>query len=171
MANPTCRTCDRSADAGAYCSSCAAGIMATALNPHSRGRSKKLPPRSRALPRDQSLRPATYPVNSACSGSPVLSLHGVTIIRKIAACWACGRTFWVCRLRERNFCSGKCRVRHHRAGFRKPGPLNLGQNIRWHGVGQSPMSALESISRSAPGSIFKSPLERAWYRVCLPVSM
>ena len=47
---------------------------------------------------DQSLRPATYPVNSACSGSPVLSLHGVTIIRKIAACWACGRTFWVWRL-------------------------------------------------------------------------
>ena len=49
--------------------------------------------------------------------------------------------------------------------------LNLGQNTRWHGVGQSPMSALESISRSAPGSIFRSPLERAWYRVCLPVSM
>ena len=33
MANPTCRNCDRSADAGAYCSSCAAGIMANALNP------------------------------------------------------------------------------------------------------------------------------------------
>ena len=49
--------------------------------------------------------------------------------------------------------------------------LNLGQNTRWHGVGQSPMSALESISKSAPGSIFRSPLERAWYRVCLPVSM
>ena len=30
MANPTCRNCDRSADAGAYCSSCAAGIMAKA---------------------------------------------------------------------------------------------------------------------------------------------
>ena len=28
MSNPTCRTCDRSADAGAYCRSCAAGIMA-----------------------------------------------------------------------------------------------------------------------------------------------
>ena len=43
-------------------------------------------------------------------------------MRKIAACWTCGRTFWVWRLRERNFCSGKCRVRHHRSAFRKPGP-------------------------------------------------
>ena len=50
MANPTCRNCDRSADVGAYCSSCAAGIMASALKPHFRGRSKKLPPRSRTLP-------------------------------------------------------------------------------------------------------------------------
>ena len=33
MANPTCRNCDRRADAGPYCSSCAAGIMANALNP------------------------------------------------------------------------------------------------------------------------------------------
>ena len=33
MANPTCRNCDRSADAGAYCSSCPAAIMAKALNP------------------------------------------------------------------------------------------------------------------------------------------
>ena len=37
MANPTCRNCDRSADAGAYCSTCAAGIMAIALDPHFRG--------------------------------------------------------------------------------------------------------------------------------------
>ena len=33
MANAKCRTCDRAADAGAYCSSCAATIMAKALNP------------------------------------------------------------------------------------------------------------------------------------------
>ena len=51
MANPSCRTCDRSADAGAYCSSCAAGIMASALNPHFRGRRKKLPPGQGTLPR------------------------------------------------------------------------------------------------------------------------
>ena len=51
MANATCRNCDRSADAGAYCSSCAAGIMATALNPHFRGRRKRLPPGQRTLPR------------------------------------------------------------------------------------------------------------------------
>ena len=42
-------------------------------------------------------------------------------MRKIAACWTCGRTIWVWRLRERNFCSGKCRVRHHRSAFRKTG--------------------------------------------------
>ena len=51
---------------------------------------------------------------------PGLALHGVTIMRKIAACWTCGRTFWVWRLREHNFCSGKCRVRHHRSAYRKP---------------------------------------------------
>ena len=56
-------------------------------------------------------------------------------------------------------------------GLQEARALNLTQNTRWHGVGQSSMSTLESISRSAPGSIFKSPLERAWYRVCLPVSM
>ena len=42
MANPTCRNCDRSADAGAYCGSCAAAIMAKALNPFFGGKWKKL---------------------------------------------------------------------------------------------------------------------------------
>ena len=50
MTNPTCRNCDRSADTGAYCSSCAAGIMASALNPHFRSRRKRLPIKQRALP-------------------------------------------------------------------------------------------------------------------------
>ena len=49
MANRTCRTCDRAADAGAYCSSCAAGIMAKALNPFHGRRRKKLPERTRRL--------------------------------------------------------------------------------------------------------------------------
>ena len=49
MAKPTCRTCGRSADA--YYSSCAAGIMASALNPHFQGRRKKLAPGQRTLPR------------------------------------------------------------------------------------------------------------------------
>ena len=54
MANAKCRSCDHAADAGAYCSSCAAGIMANALNPFFGGRRKKLlwpePPRpSQAL--------------------------------------------------------------------------------------------------------------------------
>ena len=53
MANVPCR--NRAADAGAYCSSCAAGIMASALNPHFCGRRKKLPPGQGVLPR----RPAT----------------------------------------------------------------------------------------------------------------
>ena len=56
-------------------------------------------------------------------------------------------------------------------GVQEARSFNVGQNTRWHGVGQSSISTLESISRSAPGSIFKSPLARAWYRVCLPVSM
>ena len=51
--------------------------MTSALNPHFRG--------------GQDPRPATHPVNSACSGSPSLALHGVTIMRKIVACWTCGR--------------------------------------------------------------------------------
>ena len=50
MANPTCRNCDRGADAGAYCGSCAAGIMASALNPHFRGLRKKLPSEQPTLP-------------------------------------------------------------------------------------------------------------------------
>ena len=43
MANPTCRNCDRSADDGAYCSSCAAAIMTSTINPRFHGRRKRLP--------------------------------------------------------------------------------------------------------------------------------
>ena len=42
LANAKCRTCDSSADAGAYCNSCAAAIMAKALNPFFGGKRKKL---------------------------------------------------------------------------------------------------------------------------------
>ena len=72
MANPTCRNCNRSADAGAYCSSCAAGIMASALNPHFRQDKGH-------FHGDQDPLPTTLQVNSACSGSPRVALHGVTI--------------------------------------------------------------------------------------------
>ena len=41
MGNGTCRRCRRAADAGAYCGSCAADIMARALNPRYGGRRKK----------------------------------------------------------------------------------------------------------------------------------
>ena len=78
--------------------------------------------------RDQGPRPVTHLANSGYSGSSGISvtgcndnLPGVTIIRRMATCWTCGRTYWVWRLRERNFCSGKCRVRHHRSrGYRNP---------------------------------------------------
>ncbi len=43
MANAKCRTCDRAVGAGAHCTSCAAGIMAKALNPFFGGRRKKHP--------------------------------------------------------------------------------------------------------------------------------
>ena len=43
MANGTCRRCDRPPEAGLYCNSCAADVMAKALNPFHGGRRKKLP--------------------------------------------------------------------------------------------------------------------------------
>ena len=43
MANAKCRTCDRAAEAGAYCSSRAAAIMAKALNSYFGGQRKRLP--------------------------------------------------------------------------------------------------------------------------------
>ena len=45
MTNAKCRSCDHAAAAGAYCSSCAAGIKAKALNPFFlRGTEKEAPP-------------------------------------------------------------------------------------------------------------------------------
>ena len=41
MVSAKCRSCDSTADAGAYCNSCAAGIMAKALNPFIVSRRKK----------------------------------------------------------------------------------------------------------------------------------
>lgn len=41
MANAKCRRCGRAAGGGVYCSSCAATIMAKALNPRYGGRRKK----------------------------------------------------------------------------------------------------------------------------------
>ena len=62
MANAKCRTCDEAAAAGAYCSSCAADIMANAFNPFYGGRRKKLPGQQGRLPS----RPAqTFPKPSS----------------------------------------------------------------------------------------------------------
>ena len=41
MTNAKCRNCDNDADAGGYCSSCAAAIMAKALNHYFDGKCKK----------------------------------------------------------------------------------------------------------------------------------
>ena len=43
MTNAKCSSCDHAADAGAYCSSWAEGIMAKALNPFFGGRRKEAP--------------------------------------------------------------------------------------------------------------------------------
>ncbi len=50
MANAKYRSCDHVADAGVYCSSCTAGIMAKDFNPFFGGRRKKLQARSRQGP-------------------------------------------------------------------------------------------------------------------------
>ena len=50
MANAKCRNCNRGADSGPYCSTCAADIMAKALNPFAGGRRKKLPDRQTSSP-------------------------------------------------------------------------------------------------------------------------
>ena len=97
-----CRNYDRSAD---YC---AARIMAKILSPLFGGRRRKLP--STKAPRS----PAPC-LNSSFSSSLGVALRGVTIMRETVACWTCDRTVHVWRLRERNFCSGKCRVSHHRS--------------------------------------------------------
>ena len=43
MANGMCRRCDLPAEAGPYCSPCAADVMDKALSPFHGGRRKKLP--------------------------------------------------------------------------------------------------------------------------------
>ena len=50
MPNAKCRTCDRAVGAGAHCTSCAAGIMAQALNPFFGDGERSIPGRSRPSP-------------------------------------------------------------------------------------------------------------------------
>ena len=70
MANAKCRSCNRSAGAGAYCSSCAAAIMAKALDSFFGRRRKK-------SPRSEPPRPSTPSLNAA-SSEPVR-----TIVRRL----------------------------------------------------------------------------------------
>ena len=79
MANPTCRNCDRSADAGAYCSSCAAGILSSALNPTSAADGRNFHQGNGHFHGDQYPRPATHPVNTPVPVVPSLALRGVPI--------------------------------------------------------------------------------------------
>ena len=58
MANSKCRNCDRAADAGAYCSSCAADIMAKALSPFFGGKRRK--GASMSCPSDASAQPRLF---------------------------------------------------------------------------------------------------------------
>ena len=71
MANAKCRTCDHAADVGAHCCSCAAGIMAKALDPCFRGWRKKFPrpepPKASRPSAQQLLVPIT---SSTISGTP-----------------------------------------------------------------------------------------------------
>ena len=75
MANAKCRTCDHAAAVGAHCSSCAAGIMAKALDPFFRGRRKKLPrpepPKASRPSAQQGLVPIT---SFTISGTPTADL-------------------------------------------------------------------------------------------------
>ena len=87
--------------------------------------------------------PTTLPVNDACSGSLLLTLPGVMIMRKIAVGWTCGRTFSVCQLRERNSCSCKCRAR---AGF-EPAPRCL-EGINAQGSVSGTASAIKVTNTS-----------------------
>ena len=119
MATIQCRSCDSAADAGVSGSSRAAATMAKALNPCFGGRWKKRgkPPLRRPCPHLLS-----SDFSRRCTASE-WSPHDIGVMRKIVACWSCGRTFWAWRTRELNFCSGKCRVRHHRSGaYRRPKP-------------------------------------------------
>ena len=60
MVNAKCRSCDNDADAGAYCSSCAAAIMAKALNPYFGGKWKKDAKLELARPSKSSVQPSLF---------------------------------------------------------------------------------------------------------------
>ena len=57
MPNAKCRSCHCAADAGSYCNSCAADIMAWALNPSMAAGARKRPGLGRP---ENRLRPCSY---------------------------------------------------------------------------------------------------------------
>ena len=119
----------------------------------------------------QGQRPTTHPVNSACSDNSGTSVTGCNDNEEDRDLLDLRPHLLGVAAQGAQLLLRKVPCATSPLGLQEARSLDLGQNTRWHGVGQSPVSALESISKSAPGSIFKSPLERAWYRVCLPVSM
>ena len=80
LANGTCRRCDRPAEAGPCCSSCAADVMAKAFNRFHGGRRKKLPGqhgKSPPRPAQTSPRPSSQLPCSAPEPSSLLLAHGL----------------------------------------------------------------------------------------------
>ena len=78
MANATCGSSERSA--GAYCSSCGAGIMASASTPTSVAVGRNFLRDQRNFSSDQDPTPATLRDSSDCSDSSGTSVTTVTII-------------------------------------------------------------------------------------------
>ena len=67
IANAKCRSCDHAADAGAYCSSCAADIMAGPSTPSPADAERGSPGRSGPDP-------PLPPLNTGCSSNPVRTI-------------------------------------------------------------------------------------------------
>ena len=80
----------------------------------------------------------------------------------MTASWTCGRTCLVWLLRERNFCSGRCRVRHHRSRtYSKPSRSKPPSgNIALLPV-SAPESQTLSIELRSPGRSLRTAMANA----------
>ena len=106
----------------------------------------------------QDPRPTTHPVDSACSGSPGTGITGCNDNEEDRRLLDLRPHLLGVAAQGAQLLLRQVPRATSPLGLQEAFALNLGQNTRWHGVGQSPVSALESISKSAPGSIFRSPL-------------
>ena len=106
---------------------------------------------------DQNPWPATHPVNSACSVSPGTSVTWCNDYEEDRRLLDLRPHLLGVAAQGAQLLLREVPRPPSPVGLQEARSVNLGQNTRWHGVDQSPVSALESISRSAPGSIFRSP--------------